>query len=96
MQITGRFYRVALKYFLLIVLLVHSFCASAQKDFFQPSPTYNPHRATGVIIGESVLATTVTLWLNYLWYKKFPHSKFHFFNDNDEWLNMDDVQSIQG
>ena len=27
--------------------------------------------------------------LHYLWYKKFPHSRFHLFNDNAEWLNMD-------
>jgi hypothetical protein len=61
----------------------------AQKDFFQPSPTYNSQRVTGIAIGESALATAVTLWLNFIWYKKFPRSKFHFFNDNAEWLNMD-------
>ena len=62
---------------------------SAQGDFFQPSKTYNSSRVTGIAIGESALATVTTLWLNYLWYKKFPRSKFHFFNDNAEWLNMD-------
>src|ERR1700741_4392631 len=63
--------------------------ASAQSDFFKPSPTYNSSRVTGIAVGETVLGTGITLWLNYLWYKKFPHSKFHFFNDNAEWLNMD-------
>ncbi|MEI9934603.1 MAG: DUF2279 domain-containing protein [Ferruginibacter sp.] len=63
--------------------------ASGQSDFFKYSSTYNSQRVTGVVIGETVLATATTLWLNYLWYKKFPHSRFHFFNDNDEWLNMD-------
>ncbi len=27
--------------------------------------------------------------LSQLWYKDFPQSKFHFFNDNKEWLQMD-------
>jgi uncharacterized protein YfiM (DUF2279 family) len=26
-----------------------------------------------------------------LWYADYPHSPFHFFNDNDEWLQMDKV-----
>ncbi len=63
----------------------------AQRDFFQPSVNYNSSRVAGVVISESVLATAVTFGLNYLWYKKFPHSKFHLFNDDNEWLNMDKV-----
>jgi hypothetical protein len=63
--------------------------AAAQRDFFQPSPNYNASRVTGIVIGESVLGIATTLWLSYIWYKKFPHSRFHFFNDNAEWLNMD-------
>jgi hypothetical protein len=29
--------------------------------------------------------------LYHLWYKKYPRSRFHFFNDNKEWLNMDKI-----
>jgi hypothetical protein len=29
--------------------------------------------------------------IHYLWYKKFPRSRFHLFNDNAEWLNMDKI-----
>jgi uncharacterized protein YfiM (DUF2279 family) len=42
-----------------------------------------------------LLATAGTLYagsvvgLYYLWYKDYPQSSFHFFNDNDEWLQMD-------
>jgi hypothetical protein len=62
--------------------------ATAQ-EFFRPDPKYNPGRVNGVIIAEAALGTAITIGLNYLWYKKFPHSKFHLFNDNDEWLSMD-------
>src|ERR1700733_13513679 len=74
----------------LLALLVFESGLPAQ-DFFKPSATYNPGRVNGVILAESAIGTVVTIGLNFLWYKKFPHSRFHYFNDNDEWLNMDKV-----
>lgn len=41
---------------------------------------------------SSVASTSVIssyILLNELWYKDYPRSKFHTFNDNDEWLQMD-------
>ncbi len=72
-------------------LLAFSFLISTltAQDFFEPSRTYNPGRVKGTILVESAIGTAVTIGLNYLWYKKFPRSPFHFFNDNNEWLNMD-------
>jgi uncharacterized protein YfiM (DUF2279 family) len=51
----------------------------------------NHGRLNGVIISESVIATAGTIALHYLWYKKFPKSRFHLFNDNAEWLSMDKI-----
>jgi len=75
-------------------VLIFIFClfsqeVAAQKDFFESSPTYNSSRVVGVTIGETVATAVVSVGLNYLWYKKFPHSRFHLFNDNGEWLQMD-------
>jgi Predicted periplasmic lipoprotein (DUF2279) len=84
----------AQKICLLSVSILLYTTVSAQNDFFQPSTTYNPVRIRGVVIGEAALGTAVTIGLNYLWYKKFPHSRFHFFNDNAEWLNMDKVGHV--
>jgi Predicted periplasmic lipoprotein (DUF2279) len=64
---------------------------SPAQDFFKASPTYNSGRVNGVVITEAAIGTVVTIGLQYLWYKNFPHSKFHFFNDNAEWLNVDKV-----
>jgi hypothetical protein len=61
------------------------------QEFFKPADHYNSSRVAGTIIVESAIGTVVTIGLNYLWYKKFPHSKFHYFNDNNEWLNVDKV-----
>ena len=72
----------------LAILLLTKDPLTAQ-DFFKPSVQYNPGRVNGVVIAEAAIGTVVTIGLNYLWYKKFPRSRFHFFNDNNEWLNMD-------
>ena len=82
-----------LKRFFLTILLLSFLLGSviAQRDFFQPAPQYNAGRVDGTIIGEAIAGTVITFGLNYLWYKKFLHSRFHYFNDNGEWLQMDKV-----
>jgi len=72
------------------ILLLMSSPVAAQ-DFFKPSLQYEPGRVNGVVIAEAAIGTIATIGLNYLWYKKFPRSHFHLFNDNNEWLNMDKV-----
>ncbi|MCC6287722.1 MAG: DUF2279 domain-containing protein [Chitinophagaceae bacterium] len=64
------------------------FIAKGQ-HFLPPSNTYQPHRLKKVVITEAVITTAVSAGLYFLWYKKFPRSKFHFFNDRREWLQMD-------
>jgi hypothetical protein len=85
------FYKIKVNacYPLIFILCLYSSTATAQKDFFESSPTYNSSRVVGVTIGETVATAVVSVGLNYLWYKKFPHSRFHLFNDNGEWLQMD-------
>ncbi|MBL7883600.1 MAG: DUF2279 domain-containing protein [Bacteroidia bacterium] len=47
-----------------------------------------------------VLSTELGLYagslvaLNELWYKNYPRSSFHFFDDNAEWLQMDKVGHV--
>ena len=76
---------------ILLILLAGIRSELPAQDFFKASDHYNPGRVTGTIIVESAIGTAVTIGLNYLWYKKFPHSRFHYFNDNNEWLNVDKV-----
>ncbi|HET6226480.1 MAG TPA: DUF2279 domain-containing protein [Bacteroidia bacterium] len=47
------------------------------------------------IIGtEATLYAGSLIALNELWYKNYPRSTFHFFNDNEEWLQMDKVGHV--
>ncbi|HET6989921.1 MAG TPA: DUF2279 domain-containing protein [Bacteroidia bacterium] len=58
-------------------------------NFFQPAISYNKKRTAFLITGEAVLSTGTLIGLSQLWYKDYPRSKFHSFNDNSEWLQMD-------
>jgi uncharacterized protein YfiM (DUF2279 family) len=42
-------------------------------------------------IGVGTLYAGSIFGLYHLWYKDYPQSSFHFFNDNDEWLQIDKV-----
>ncbi|CAN5173313.1 DUF2279 domain-containing protein [soil metagenome] len=57
--------------------------------FFQISPTFNKKRTALVVGTESFLSTGSLIALSQIWYKEYPHSSFHFFNDNGEWEQMD-------
>lgn len=49
----------------------------------------NKSRLNGIIIGGSALYAGSMVGLYSLWYKDYPQSNFHFYNDNDEFLLTD-------
>lgn len=82
------------EYLLLSVLFIlnfQSFSQSKIESFLTPSDTLNKKRQNTVIVTETVLASATLLGLNQIWYADYPRSKFHFINDNNEWLQMDKV-----
>jgi hypothetical protein len=50
---------------------------------------FNKKRFALVVSAEAALYAGSLVGLNELWYKDYPRSSFHFFDDNDEWLQMD-------
>ena len=77
---------------------VFAFCLShtlsAQEDtagFFSRSKNFNKKRVISVFSTDAILYTGLTIGLNEIWYKGYQQSAFHFFNDNEEWLQMDKV-----
>ncbi len=48
-------------------------------------------RTRKIVLGASSLALTggSLIYLNQAWYQQYSSSGFHFFNDNDEWFQMD-------
>ncbi len=68
-----------------------NFCL-AQKDslnFFENATSLTPKRVRLVNTVAVTLYPTTMFGLYQLWYKDYPLESFHFFNDADEWLQMD-------
>lgn len=55
---------------------------------------YNKKRVKLVTASNIGIYGGMMVGLNAAWYSKFPRSNFHFFNDNDEWLQIDKVGHI--
>lgn len=78
-----------------ILLILFSFTlvfSYAQKDsigFFIPAKEYNKKRVTGLSIGMGSLYAVSIVGLYSAWYKDHPITRFHFFNDNKEWQQID-------
>jgi len=79
------------KYIIFLFFFGFSLIAFSQNKtpFFQKSDTLNKNRIKAVIITESVGAGLALIGLNQLWYADYPRSNFHFYNDNDQWFQMD-------
>src|SRR4051812_36262005 len=75
--------------FLLIVFFTVR--VRAQNSFLPYSDAYRPDRLRTVLITETVSAAAISTGLYFLWYRKHPRSRFHFFNDNAEWLQVDKI-----
>ena len=85
--------RIKLKYltslFCISVLLL-CLPVKGQNDSIRFKPDkVNKSRLNGIIIGGSTLYAGSMVGLYSLWYKDYPQSNFHFYNDNDEFLQTD-------
>lgn len=58
---------------------------------FSDTVSFNRKLLNKVIAGECIAGTAAIAALYSFWYADYPHSSFHFFNDNREWLQMDKI-----
>ncbi len=56
--------------------------------------SYNKKRVKLVTAANIIGYGGALIGLNFVWYSQYPRSGFHFFNDNDEWLQMDKVGHV--
>jgi uncharacterized protein YfiM (DUF2279 family) len=76
-------------------VLLTSFNTTAQtSSFYKKSDTLNTKRRNAVIITETTLSLGILAALDKLWYADHPKSSFHFFNDNNQWKQMDKMGHI--
>lgn len=72
-----------------VLSLQASYSQSTFNQFFIPSDSLHTTRKTAVYISEAAVGGITLLSLNKLWYADYERSRFHSFNDNKEWLQMD-------
>ena len=80
------------KYFILFFFCLIARSLTAQSDmnsYTVAKDSLNKKRLAAVIFTETALYSGTLIALNSLWYNDYAHSPFHFFNDNNEWLQMD-------
>ena len=62
--------------------------------FLKPSDSLNIARRNAVVVSEAVIFSATLVGLQSYWYNDYPQSKFHFINDNADWLQMDKLGHI--
>jgi hypothetical protein len=73
----------------LCIIIGISYSPGLRAQFLVPSDTLNKSR---LVLATSITAvgyTSSMIALNELWYKDFPKSGFHFYNDNSSWMQID-------
>lgn len=74
----------------IIIVLVYFFTFfDAKGQFFVNSDTLNSKRVWGVTLAQAGIYSISYLGLNQLWYANYERSRFHFFDDSKEWLQVD-------
>ena len=81
-------YKIPKAFFFLLLFFSSFFSKVNAQD---QANVFNQKRFNTVVLTESIITTAGMIGLHYLWYKKFPKSRFHLFNDNAEWLHMDKI-----
>lgn len=83
-------------YFVLLFFLIIS-SVKAQSPinlFLKPADSLNTARRTSVVISEAVVLSATLIGLQSYWYSDYPQIKFHFINDNSDWMQMDKMGHI--
>jgi Predicted periplasmic lipoprotein (DUF2279) len=76
--------------FLKKIISIFLFIISFQL-FGQDSISLSKNRLNYVVTAHAVVYSATMTGLYQLWYKDYDHSSFHFFDDSDEWLQMDKI-----
>ena len=72
------------------------FISSVNSFFAQEKNRIDSTRKKNIILNSTALGTTTLAYfgLYNLWYKNYPQTSFHFFNDIEEWNYMDKAGHI--
>ncbi|HRG78049.1 MAG TPA: DUF2279 domain-containing protein [Cyclobacteriaceae bacterium] len=74
---------------LISILLLFTMTPPSYSQPIDTVTTINPTRLKTVIIGSTVAYTGIMIGLSSVWYSQYDKQEFQFFNDADEWNQVD-------
>jgi uncharacterized protein YfiM (DUF2279 family) len=74
-----------------ILLLLISLTLTAKAQHVDSIPSFSKKRFATIVIGSSAAYAGAMVALSNAWYSKNDRQAFHFFNDANEWKQMDKV-----
>ena len=80
-----------MRIFITIFFLLITNLGICQAKWFHSADSLSKPRLIGVVGGVSAVTISTMLTLNEYWYKGFPRSSLHSFDDSKEWEGMDKV-----
>jgi hypothetical protein len=82
--------------FIFLLLTISVLYSSAQNDSVRIRDTskVNKKLLAGIVASEAVVYAGSFTGLYFLWYKNYPQSGFHFFDDGKEWMQMDKMGHV--
>jgi uncharacterized protein YfiM (DUF2279 family) len=84
-------YRIPLNVFCLLLLILSNTTTSVGQDTLMKHDQFNKRRFTGVMVaGVSAYGITMA-GLNEAWYRNNARSSFHFFDDHNQWQQIDKI-----
>lgn len=75
-------------------LLTYLFCLNILFSYSQQDSINYKKRKIILSTSSALLTTSSLFYLNQAWYQNYNTGKFHFFNDNKAWLQMDKVGHV--
>ncbi len=88
-----------MKIFTLIVFLIFynvSYSQTQKLKFTERAPSFSHKRFWGVTGGIAGVYGITLVGLSQYWYKDYPRTSFHFFNDGREWYGIDKAGHVFG
>ncbi len=74
--------------FIFFLLFIWACCSSANGQENYPD-TLNKKRLSTLVIGSATAYSATMIGLNQVWYSDFDKQPFSFFDDSEEWLQVD-------
>jgi len=88
-MINGKYFKFTITFLFLFLFCNYYIYSQINADSITVAENHNSKRLTSLIVAEGAFMVGTYAVFNYMWYKDYEKSSFHFFNDGMEWRGID-------